>query len=95
MADNADGEGDKHIQVGRKISGHQLILNVVRESMVEGIQERGSILVALLCYGAELVGAVRHGSPSLCQVEQTSNSLSSRCGMILDLTEFGGEQLDQ
>lgn len=43
----------------------------------------------------ELNGVVRHGSPSLCQAEQTSSSLSSGCGVIENLPELGGEQLDR
>ena len=36
---NGGQDPNKRIQVGKKISGRQLILNVAGESVVEGIQE--------------------------------------------------------
>ncbi|KAK9533201.1 hypothetical protein VZT92_008340 [Zoarces viviparus] len=91
---DTDGESDQLVQASRKISSRQLVLQAVRETVVEGIEERGGVPVALGCYGAELNGVGSYGSPSLLQVKQTSSDLSSRRGMVEDFLQFLRKQLD-
>ena len=91
---NADGEGDKCIQVGRKISGHRLVLcsRRVRGRRHPRLRQHSSCSQLLWC---ETRWSSQTRISLLRQVEQTSSSLSSGCDVIEDLPELSGEQLDR
>ena len=85
---------DDLVERGRKVVGHQLVLDVVGQPQQEGVHLSRLVPLAPPSPDAEVNGVVRNGAGSLSETQEIPGSIGPSGCYTKHLAEFGGEGVE-